>query len=660
MIEYPFAYEWTIDEDRLKALKGSNNFLFLESERFTIFHGSDVQYYLRLYPNGDNDGRRGTTCVFLYLIFENGKKIQASYTFSIKSMNCSRNFNYIYENSDGCGYSVCNVNELFDSNEKFIHKGKFIVNVEGNLKIENVLTKQYFKHMTEYSFVLEWTISLERLKALKDSTKTKYLESEKYTAFHGSDVKYCLQLYPNGNTDACRGQVMIFLHMELENEKNVEADYKYSIANWSHKSYHLFEQSCGIGTSCCIFNELLNPKNKFIVDGKITVKVEGTLRTENTNYENELKLLQSKWKNNVNFGDLWKNDFKDCTFVSDGKEIKAHKCVISHYSPVFSAMLNQNCSIYYKLFTSAEKKICVTDFSLKTVEQFLKYCYNQNIVSLMSAENAILLLKFAEKYSVAELKKNLEEYLITILTKSIVCEVINCAIVVKSTKLQSKCLEYFVECLSKKEFVPNIKLLEKDFFISALAKLCCNQTEIDSKKDLGFLVTNWKTTKNFHDLWNIGHEDCTIIVDGKEISFLKVHKSVLAFYSPIFAEIRRISDFPFEIVEMAVKLCYHRSLVSNISAKDGILLLKFAKKYSIEMIKKNLEEYFCENLTKSIVCELINCTTDGNSEKLQKKCFEYFFQCLTKKEFVPKMELLEKEFLLKVISKLTCKKSQTL
>uniref|UniRef100_A0A914QCH1 BTB domain-containing protein n=1 Tax=Panagrolaimus davidi TaxID=227884 RepID=A0A914QCH1_9BILA len=261
--------------------------------------------------------------------------------------------------------------------------------------------------MFEYPINLEWTIAEGRLKALKDSTKNEFLESDKFTVAHSSDVKYSLKIYPNGNTNAQRGNTWVFLWLGLGNEKKVNAEYTFSIksAEWNHKINFTFEKSIGLGNTCSTVAKFFDSRKKFIVDGKFTLKVEGILKIEKADPKWKRKILQPKRTTTQSLRDLWNTDFKDFTIVVGRKGIEVHKNVLACQSSVFTAML--------KLHTkeAKENKVVISDFTFEIVEKGIKLCYTQLHVSDCSVKESLLLLKFTDKYDIKVLKENLEESL---------------------------------------------------------------------------------------------------------------------------------------------------------------------------------------------------------------------------------------------------------
>uniref|UniRef100_A0A914P6G4 BTB domain-containing protein n=1 Tax=Panagrolaimus davidi TaxID=227884 RepID=A0A914P6G4_9BILA len=251
------------------------------------------------------------------------------------------------------------------------------------------------KTMFEYSINLEWTIAEDRLKALKDSTNNKFLESEKFIAFHSSDVQYSLIIYPNGYNEK-RGKTWIFFNLELGNAKKIEADFTLSIksAEWRHE--YTFEKSVACGNTCCTVAELFDSRKKFIVDGKFTLKVKGILKIETLKTINGMNILQSKKKTIKNFGDLWDAGFEDFTFVAEGKEIKVHKNVLACQSPVFATMFKSSA-----MKEAIESKVEIPDFPFGIVQKALKFCYKQIDIVNLTMNDSFLLLKFSDKYDIS-------------------------------------------------------------------------------------------------------------------------------------------------------------------------------------------------------------------------------------------------------------------
>uniref|UniRef100_A0A914YZP8 BTB domain-containing protein n=1 Tax=Panagrolaimus superbus TaxID=310955 RepID=A0A914YZP8_9BILA len=145
-------------------------------------------------------------------------------------------------------------------------------------------------------------------------------------------------------------------------------------------------------------------------------------------------------------------------------------------------------------------------------------------------------------------------------------------------------------------------------------------------------------------------KDFTIVVGGG-----KVHKDVLMKVSPVMVALFEsgmkesdenkmdIEDFPFEIVDEAVNLCYNSDVLPNFVLEDKILLYRFADKYEIKSYMA-IEKDLIKKLTPSNVVQLIHFSK-AFQPKLHQSCIDFLLKCAEKHIPVLGIESLGEHFL---------------
>uniref|UniRef100_A0AC34R780 BTB domain-containing protein n=1 Tax=Panagrolaimus sp. JU765 TaxID=591449 RepID=A0AC34R780_9BILA len=127
-------------------------------------------------------------------------------------------------------------------------------------------------------------------------------------------------------------------------------------------------------------------------------------------------------------------------------------------------------------------------------------------------------------------------------------------------------------------------------------------------------------------------KDFTFYVEDEEI---KVHKSVLAVASPVFADMLKphckefkkgnvdIMDFDADTINNAVELMYTRELDDNLSIQELLNLYKFAVKYDL-VDKKQVLNKLNSKLSLTTLEEILTFASENSLKKLYEKCVNYF------------------------------------
>uniref|UniRef100_A0AC34FNX5 BTB domain-containing protein n=1 Tax=Panagrolaimus sp. ES5 TaxID=591445 RepID=A0AC34FNX5_9BILA len=411
----PFEIEFKFKKSDLIALK-DYEIGFLCGKYFYAFNIPGLQYYIKIYPNGDDEQHLGETWIFLNVNGSKERKITAQFTISIESANYSKSFNYVYETHTGWGSTCCKTVEFFESKNKYFVDGEIKIKVKGIFKTERSSIQ---KSSTPIS--MQWKIK-EDVLLPKKGIKNGRLFSKRRNVPSLSGVKYYLDIFPNEINDGAQPKTW-----------KIEAacDFSVDSANYKRGYQYIFEESEGYGLPLCSTDDLFDPTKRYIVDGFLTINFNGIL------------LAETDEKIETNF----KKKAEDFTIVIVDKEIKVHKQVLMDSSPVLNRMFES------RMNESIENRMIIPDFPFEIVNAAIKLCYNSDFsTSSFTIEDLLSLFKFADKYEIILIMDLVENDLMKKISPSNVVQLIHFTKSLTASKLYQSCINFLLKC--SKESTP--------------------------------------------------------------------------------------------------------------------------------------------------------------------------------------------------------------
>ncbi|XP_065205328.1 speckle-type POZ protein-like [Planococcus citri] len=241
-----------------------------------------------------------------------------------------------------------------------------------------------------------------------------FLYSSEFSVVLNDEIKWKLQLRPNGETDA-KDTISFFLYIcsSILTEK-VYAKLKVSVLDFQN------EKRCTKKTKVAGFGldgvgswgykELLTKNDYFrenlLIDNKLTISCEIIFSTvcdatNETSQKGETSVLLPNTTvcdlSSQNFGlSLEHREFSDVIISVNGQEYLAHKIILAARSPVFAAMFAHNVK------ENEENRVYINDMDEEVASEMLRYIYTGKCEKL--SELATGLLVAADKYDLAGLK----------------------------------------------------------------------------------------------------------------------------------------------------------------------------------------------------------------------------------------------------------------
>ena len=277
----------------------------------------------------------------------------------------------------------------------------------------------------------------------------KFLKSDTFSIkIRDMIIDWCLQIYPNGDTDESVGHISIYLIKKASVTKvSVNVNYAISVVDRKGvKSYcKTAEKAKGWGwyishsdlKNLISYDSLTIMCELIIKGGGVSLVGSGAsgIFAPGGNEEASARKCLEDMGNLFNAG-----KFTDVTIVcqDQGKEFECHKAILAGRSPVFEAMFSLNMK------EAEENKVTVDDIDADTFEAMLIFMYSGKVKNLQK-EKAAKLLAAGEKYQMMDLKQRCEESLSINLKVDNVLDVLVTAYLHNASSLQSLAMKFIAE-----------------------------------------------------------------------------------------------------------------------------------------------------------------------------------------------------------------------
>uniref|UniRef100_A0A914QWN1 BTB domain-containing protein n=1 Tax=Panagrolaimus davidi TaxID=227884 RepID=A0A914QWN1_9BILA len=375
-------------------------------------------------------------------------------------------------------------------------------------------------------FNVEWKFHKADLMHLKDC-KTGYLNGKCFYSPNIPGLHYYIQIIPN-----CNGLSHICLYVNGTNERKVKAEFSISVeaADFFEDFDYIYETSSGHGTCFGKTLDFFDAKNKFFINGEIIIKVEGTFKAPRPLIQKISTPISFQWKiKEADLKEIINKESHECRLSS--KRMNAFHNTIYylqiHPSKIREGENEAKTWLYLFIEMGDETKIEATfDFSIDSA-------------NLNCGMNFV----YEETYGCGTLL-----------------------------------------CLSAYLFDPSKGFINDGY-------LTINLNGILMKQKKQFISLNCK--RSLASISFNGEKDFLIVVNGKKVL---VHKQLLINVSPVFSGMFHsgmkeaiegkmvIVDFPFKIVEAAIKVLYGDRGTCKFVLEDLLLLYQFSDKYRIQFI----------------------------------------------------------------------------
>ncbi|KAH9363621.1 hypothetical protein HPB48_004142 [Haemaphysalis longicornis] len=274
------------------------------------------------------------------------------------------------------------------------------------------------------------------------------VDSAVFSSVCREDVKWCLEMYPNGGNKRNKGYVSLFLRL-VESKKNEEqAKINFSIVNVDGNPTNTFSslrpERLLVGTSWGWYafvskKALMKPTAKLLHDDSLTILCEVSISegapvtVSGRNTASAINVPSCRLSED--YGMLFESEqFGDVVFIIGGYELHAHKGILVARCPVFASVFEHDMK------ERMQNRVDITDIDHDVFHEMLRFIYTGQAPNI--DKFPMDLLAAADKYALGRLKAMCEEVVYSYLYEENAAEVLVFADMHSAQQLKTQTMAY--------------------------------------------------------------------------------------------------------------------------------------------------------------------------------------------------------------------------
>lgn len=342
--------------------------------------------------------------------------------------------------------------------------------------------------ITNFSYT--WTI--RNFSFFKQKSGEK-VESAVFSSGYRDDIKWCLDMYPNGRDETVNDFTSVFLRLvECKNDE-LDAKYSFYILDSEGKVTNThstnrpdrFRRGHSWGWYRFVSREALFQSTSRLLHGdsltilcEVSVSEGEVITVSGQNTASEVNVTVPSCQLSEDYGRLFQSEkFGDVVFNFGGCEVRAHKNILVARCPVFASMFE------HEMTETIQNRVNITDIDHEVFREILRFIYTGQAPNIDKFPMDLLVA--ADKYALERLKAMCEKAISSQLSDENSVEVLMFSDMHSAHQLKTQALKHIcahASAVKETEGWKNMMISNPALALEVSTDLCTQATSVMSPR----------------------------------------------------------------------------------------------------------------------------------------------------------------------------------